>query len=452
MSVLIWFRLNTGAWLPSGDPALGTGGISLAALAGQTFYATVQGTGDAGITLNAGQSPFVGSVPAGYTSGLPHSGGGFTTLDPSKRFGSATLSAGNTKGNFPASPGMVQSVDGYSTGQYYFELASPTTDIFSADWGGGMGKNYTAGGDMNSWFSFGAFNITDLNGGAVVGGQTLVNNISAIGALGVDVVPNAFNFAGNSGFVVGVAISLSIPVTNATMADLLFTSTSGFVDFSQPAERRKFIYVNGGAQNLNPDGSAPFAVTPPVFLSLEGSGTPNSFAQNKGRGGNFVVGGSNLVAGSTNPPPVTTSEVSVATTVPFSAVLGDRWSGNIYAFSPEALTDNGAQRKWVRRWRALPSDTNSATSFGYLTIDMEMGAGVPPGTSPQVVLRWSDDGGKTWSGNRIVPVGPTGRTKFRVKFNRLGSTQRFNSSTRIFELSSTDPFKVSLISAAVMTK
>ena len=149
---------------------------------------------------------------------------------------------------------------------------------------------------------------------------------------------------------------------------------------------------------------------------------------------------------------MTNTTGSAATTVPFAAVLGDYLTGNIYAFNPDTLTDNGARRKWVRRWRALPGETNSAITFSYLAVDMETGIQVPPGTNPQLVLRWSDDGGKTWAGNRIIPVGVTGATAFVVKFNRLGSTTRFGGSTRIFELSSADPFKVSIIGAEVLTK
>jgi uncharacterized membrane protein len=237
----------------------------------------------------------------------------------------------------------------------------------------------------------------------------------------------------------------------ATLADLFFAPTQSFVDFSDPANRRKFIYVNGGAQNLQPDGSGPFAVTPQVFLSLQGSDVPTNFG-NQGRGGAFVRAGPAPTDGASDPPPVTTSSVSAASTTPFSAVLGDRWSGNIYAFSPAALTDAGARRIWIRRWRALPGDTTSSITFSYLNVEFETGAGVPPTHNPQVRLRWSDDDGRTWTGYRILPVGQTGQTSFNVKFNRLGSTSRFSASTRIFELSSTAQFKVAIISAEVMTK
>lgn len=241
-------------------------------------------------------------------------------------------------------------------------------------------------------------------------------------------------------------------VSDTTIADVFFSATSSFIDFTQVGNRRRFIAVNGGAQNLFPDGSGPFAVAPVVFLSVESADAPITFAQNHGRGGAFNITGPDPTAGFDDPPPVTVTTQSPSSVVPFSAVLGDYLTGNIYAFNPNTLTDNGQQRKWIRRWRALPDDTTSSITFSYLSIDMETGIQVPPGTNPQVVLRWSDDGGHTWSAERITPVGVTGETAFTVKFNRLGSTARFSGSTRIFELSSTDPFKVSIMRAEVLTK
>lgn len=452
---IVWFRHNTGPWLPSGDPAILTGGIPLAPLAGIPLFLTVQGTGDAGITLNAGATSFRGSAPLGYTAGLPHSGGGFTTLDPSKRLGSAVLAGGNLQAGFPTTPGLVQSVDGYTTGKLYCEIGSPTGDIFSADWGGGFGIDFTAGGDLNQWFNFGGFSSGNANGGAVATGQSLVNEFTSLGALTVSILSNAFAFDIGSGDVIGIALYLSgSPVSlEATLADLFFAATPSFVDFTSVANRRQFINVNGGAQNIKPDGSGPYAVTPPAFLSLEGvAPNPNTFAINKGRGGNFTLTGPDLTAGATNPPSTEFTVTTPVGTVPFTGVLGDYQNGNIYAFNPKTLTDNGAPRRWVRRWRALPGDTTSAVSFSYLNLNLETGTEIPPGSNPQLVLRWSDDGGKTWSGNRIIAVGAEGETAFTVKANRLGSTSRFSASTRIFELSSTDPFKVSIISAEVLVK
>jgi hypothetical protein len=308
-----------------------------------------------------------------------------------------------------------------------FALTTTTIWVSCDDgvtWNGGTGT----GGDPNT--PTGGYPISGLNAGPYFAVVTMEANTGAQNSLQL----------------------LSTSPSEATLADLFFAATPSFVDFSIQANRRLFINVNGGAQNLKPDGSGPYANTPPVFLSLEGNALPDTFAQNKGRGGTFLLSGPDLTAGASNPPETSVTVTTASATVPFSGVLGDYQSGNIYAFNPATLTDNGAQRKWVRRWRALPGDTTSAVTFSYLNIGMETGTEIPAGTLPQLVLRWSDDGGKTWSGNRIVPVGATGQTAFTVKFNRLGSTKRFGGSTRIFELSSTDPFKVSIISAEVLTK
>ena len=128
-------------------------------------------------------------------------------------------------------------------------------------------------------------------------------------------------------------------------------------------------------------------------------------------------------------------------------LVGDYQSGNIYALDPNALTDNGAQRKWLRSWEALPQFSEATVRFGSLRIDMQTGINVPVATSPSVRLRWSQDGGRTWTPERIVAAGPIGATTQRVKFNRLGSTRRNGGLDRIFELSSTDQFPAVLVGA-----
>jgi hypothetical protein len=128
-------------------------------------------------------------------------------------------------------------------------------------------------------------------------------------------------------------------------------------------------------------------------------------------------------------------------------IIGDWQNGNLYAFDLTALTDNGAPRKWLRSWRALQQPSEQPVRFTSLRIDMQTGIGVPDGANPQVILRWSDDGGHNWSNERFLSAGKTGETTRRVKANRMGSTRRNHGLDRIFELSSTDPFPVALMGA-----
>ena len=129
--------------------------------------------------------------------------------------------------------------------------------------------------------------------------------------------------------------------------------------------------------------------------------------------------------------------------------VGDYRNGNLYAFNVNTQTDNGTQRKWVRSWRAFQQPIDKPVRFPPLFIDMETGINVPDGTDPQVVLEWSDDGGHNWSDQYFRPAGKPGQTAHRVKFTRIGSTRRATGLDRIFRLSSTDRFKVSLIGAVL---
>ena len=135
--------------------------------------------------------------------------------------------------------------------------------------------------------------------------------------------------------------------------------------------------------------------------------------------------------------------------LPTPHLVGDYRNGNLYYFDPDQPMDYLTQRKWLRTWRALAKGSTNPIRFNALTITMEAGMQVPDGTSPNVSLRWSDDGGHTWSNEIIAQAGPPGATTQRVIFRRLGSTRRGSGLDRIFELSSSDPFQVALIAAEV---
>lgn len=445
----IWFRKNGGIWNndASADPATNTGGIDLSAISGQTLYATGQGTGDALQTFNFGASSFSFSVPAGFTAGWPHSGGGFTSFDPATAQGSVQLTNSNlTLGN-NTTPGMCQSLDGYAAGKLYFEYTCGHQDLFNNFAGGGVGRLNAL---LPQWVGGGGFNSMDPNGGGVCIGGFNSSWICHIFALTVDVLPAPFVYIQDDIISVAVLIGGSGPPPSGatvTTAELWFGQTGGFVDMSVESNRRKFIALSGGAPDLGVDGSAPFGVSPPVYLTRRG--VPATFAANNGRGGPFIVSGGSLVAGSTEPPPVSTSVTTPQSFSPGQGLLGDYRNGNLYAFNPATYTDDGTRRIWLRRWRALAQGGIQAKSFHYVAVSMQTGIGVLDTENPQVMLRWSDDGGHSWSNYRILPVGRKGATKFTVKANRLGATRRFSGSDRIFEMSSTDPFKVAILDADV---
>lgn len=130
-------------------------------------------------------------------------------------------------------------------------------------------------------------------------------------------------------------------------------------------------------------------------------------------------------------------------------IVGDYENGNIYAFDLEDYSDNGGLQRWMRLWRALPTGQNNLkrTAHHTLQIDIESGTGLNlgQGSDPQVMLRWSDDGGHTWSNEYWTSMGKIGEYYRRVLFRRLGMTQKIRD--RVYELSGTDPVKIAIMGA-----
>jgi hypothetical protein len=75
----------------------------------------------------------------------------------------------------------------------------------------------------------------------------------------------------------------------------------------------------------------------------------------------------------------------------------------------------------------------SAKAFGVFNID------------PQAMLRWSDDGGHTWSNEHWASMGKIGEYGKRVIWRRLGMTTKLRD--RVYEISGTDPVKIAIMGA-----
>lgn len=163
-------------------------------------------------------------------------------------------------------------------------------------------------------------------------------------------------------------------------------------------------------------------------------------------------------------------------------LVGDYQDGNIYAFDLDTYSDNGQIQKWLRSWRALPSGQNNLkrTAQHGLQLDAETGTyfpetpatleyltteaedilitedgdpltvtfGQPAITAPQYMLRWSDDGGHTWSNEHWRSGGSYGNYGTRVRWLRLGMTTKLRD--RVYEVSGTDPVKIAIMGAELM--
>jgi hypothetical protein len=71
-----------------------------------------------------------------------------------------------------------------------------------------------------------------------------------------------------------------------------------------------------------------------------------------------------------------------------------------------------------------------------------------PGYDPEVMLRWSDDGGHTWSNYHTAKIGKIGEYYRRVFWRRLGMTLKLRD--RVYELSMTDPVKTAIMGAELL--
>lgn len=130
-------------------------------------------------------------------------------------------------------------------------------------------------------------------------------------------------------------------------------------------------------------------------------------------------------------------------------LVGDWNSGNIYSMAQGVLTDNGTP---IRRSRRAPhvSSEDQRIFFDQMQIDVEVGdAPIPPlldgagnPRDPQMMLRWSDDGGRTWSNEHWTGAGQAGIFRTRVYWNRMGYAR-----DRVFEVAVTDPVPWRIIDA-----
>lgn len=151
-------------------------------------------------------------------------------------------------------------------------------------------------------------------------------------------------------------------------------------------------------------------------------------------------------------------------------VVGDWQNGNIYMVDNGNYTDNGNEIRRLRRCPHITTDLQRQY-FDELQIQFQPGVGLSgvtqnfltsaiagvaraglaiAGTTgaansnvdPKAMLRWSNDGGSTWSNEHWVGIGKQGKYKNRAIWRRLGFAR-----DRIFEVVVTDPVKAVIVSA-----
>ncbi len=107
----------------------------------------------------------------------------------------------------------------------------------------------------------------------------------------------------------------------------------------------------------------------------------------------------------------------------------------------DAVTTATEQIRWLRRAAGVNNEqTRTRHSAAQLAMETGVGLSSGLGSDPLVMLRWSDNGGHTWSNTHTAPMGAQGQFKARALWRRLGQGRN-----RVYEVSGTDPVKVAIL-------
>jgi hypothetical protein len=114
-------------------------------------------------------------------------------------------------------------------------------------------------------------------------------------------------------------------------------------------------------------------------------------------------------------------------------------------------TETGNPQLVANLGTQVPEDVETETCSNILGVVQDDGLSlavdniIVTGVNPQLMLRWSDDGGHTWNGERQVSMGRIGQYGTRAIFRRLGMTLKLRD--RVYEVSGTDPVKIAIMGA-----
>ena len=123
----------------------------------------------------------------------------------------------------------------------------------------------------------------------------------------------------------------------------------------------------------------------------------------------------------------------------------DAKGADVYEMSPDFYTDiDGTSGiRWVRRAPSIVNE-NKYIKYNTFELDMEVGLGATTGqgSEPAVMMRMSNDGGKTFGNEQWRSGGKRGEYGARVRWTRCGSARK-----RVYEVSGSDPIPFRLLGA-----
>lgn len=124
-------------------------------------------------------------------------------------------------------------------------------------------------------------------------------------------------------------------------------------------------------------------------------------------------------------------------------LVGDATSNRVGQLDPDEFTEWGDVLRSSATSPPILND-NRWQFHHRVELVFEQGVGTPTGqgADPQVMLRFSDDGGRTWSNEKWRGLGRIGEFRKRACYNRMG-----RSRDRVYELAVSDPVRRTLIQA-----
>jgi hypothetical protein len=122
-------------------------------------------------------------------------------------------------------------------------------------------------------------------------------------------------------------------------------------------------------------------------------------------------------------------------------ILGNDVDGRLFYLDADAQRD-GSDPFVLEVTGQIMHDFPHGLIYDALEIDAVRGSGTAnsggDAEDPQIVLTWSDDGGRTWEGGLTRSLGKTGEYTKRIRFDRLGQSRgtgrlfRFSASAPVF--------------------